>query len=80
MTPSSAVSGLRTGMVYHPHKKTTLSFKELDSEGPRDPLLGSLHGLHGWKTDCGKASGWGRHIEIKVIIRTVSLGRSSQSS
>jgi hypothetical protein len=39
MTPSSSVSGLRIGMVFYQHKETTLSFKELDSEGPRDPLM-----------------------------------------
>lgn len=59
MAPSSAVSGPRTGMFYYLHKKTTLSLKELDSEGPRDPLLGLLHSLHGQKAGCGKASGRG---------------------
>lgn len=77
MTPSSALSGPRTGMVYCPQQMTTLSLKELDSKGPRDPVLGSLHSLHGWKAGCGKASGRGCHLKIKVITRAVSLGRSS---
>lgn len=64
-------------MVYYQHKMTTLSLKEFNCEGLRDPLLGSLHSLRGQKAGCGKASGKGCHLKIKLITRAVFLGRSS---